>query len=209
MLKDGNIRHTFSTRAKNTLLNLGVPISAFSNTQFSLNECVCKVSANVRMVNARKLSVDRQLCKFNSVYGSILDTNYIAVLSSFPSDTVSRHVALSMLSASYVQFLKHKRERDKRFKFLGPPTWHRIYNTYKSPMIDTKRNCCFLVISGVSSDSTQLKKDKLRDILEAYDHVPRVVVTSSIDPVSFCAESHINANVYLYLGPVDRDVLLV
>jgi len=45
-----------------------------------------------------------------------------------------------------------------------------------------------LVITNVGVDSSQVKLEKLRDILEKYDSIPRIVVVNGVDPVSFFAE---------------------
>ena len=42
-----------------------------------------------------------------------------------------------------------------------------------------------LVLSNVPSNSTNVKLEKLRDILESYSSVPRIVVTTGEDPITF------------------------
>jgi hypothetical protein len=53
-----------------------------------------------------------------------------------------------------------------------------------------------LILSNVTVTSTNAKLEKLRDLLEMYAHIPRVVVVTGEDPLSF-------ANTKLFL-PVNH-----
>ena len=52
----------------------------------------------------------------------------------------------------------------------------------------TRRNISMLIIANVGLDSTPQKIGKVRDLLEKYDHIPRIVVVNGSDPVTFFAE---------------------
>jgi hypothetical protein len=42
-----------------------------------------------------------------------------------------------------------------------------------------------LIVSNITVNSTNVKLEKLRDLLEMYSHIPRIVVVTGIDPVTF------------------------
>ena len=44
-----------------------------------------------------------------------------------------------------------------------------------------------LILSNFNTESTPLKVEKLRDILERYSNIPRIVVLGGIDPFTFFA----------------------
>lgn len=204
------ISHSFTSKHRTDLLGLGAPSSAFCPKPFDLVKSLCQIDSVVPKVNARKLTVVKQFERYKKIFASPISSAYVMTISSFPSDTVGRYVAMTLFEKAYSEYMLYNTEVGRnRFKSVGPPIWHRIYNNYESSFIDNEQSTCFLVLSGVTSDATQLKRDKLRDILDKYDTVPRVVVTASDDPVSFASNTCFHSNSYLYLGPRDKDVLVI
>ena len=93
-----------------------------------------------------------------------------------------------------------------------PPLWHDLMGGFENPLLDSN-NMTFtpsmLVISNVLPNSTNTKIEKLRDILERYSKVPRIVVSAGMDPFSFF-QKHLyyplSGCLYLKTGLVKTDV---
>lgn len=69
--------------------------------------------------------------------------------------------------------------------------WHTMYGGFDNPLlkeydpIDGKAEPSMLVISNLTPNSTGLKLDKTRDLLERFENIPRIVVGAGEDPMSF------------------------
>jgi hypothetical protein len=66
---------------------------------------------------------------------------------------------------------------------LSRPVWHQIDGGYYDRLRDQKVNCSGLILTGVVKGSSPIKVEKLRDILERYQNIPRVVLTSDENPL--------------------------
>lgn len=74
--------------------------------------------------------------------------------------------------------------------------WHPLWDRHD--MVKTQSPCSFLVISDIYAKMTPYRLERLRDLVSAYSHVPRVLVITGADPVTFCrSELHI-ANTHLF-----------
>ena len=72
------------------------------------------------------------------------------------------------------------------FKILSrAPLWHSIDSTYKDSLRDTPSdyagvNC--IVLSGIAENSSNVKFDKVRDIMEIYSHRTIILVAAGMNP---------------------------
>lgn len=65
------------------------------------------------------------------------------------------------------------------------PVWHRMHQ-YNQDLVRNEMLCSFLIISGVYPTMTPYRMEKLRDMLEFYDSIPKVLVLGGEDPLTFC-----------------------
>lgn len=66
--------------------------------------------------------------------------------------------------------------------------WATLYSGYENQyMRDDLAAPTLIVISNLTPNSTNVKLEKARDIIEKYPDVPRLVVCAGIDPLSFLA----------------------
>lgn len=63
------------------------------------------------------------------------------------------------------------------------PIWHSINGGYYDLLRDKKPACSGLIVTGVVAGSSQVKIEKLRDILELYPAIPKVILTSDKSPI--------------------------
>jgi hypothetical protein len=204
------LRHSFSAKAKRILEKSGVPHSAFmrANCAVNMDDAVVKIETELPGTKLRKVSTQRQLKNFEKMWDNPLWGSYLFVISSFPTDIRAKHVALSVMAKAMDQFYRKKRDNKNLIK-RTPPVWHNVMGGFKDKYLDSDMSMTpsLLILSNVTDDSTQLKCEKLRDILVKYDSIPRIVVTCSSDPLTFMLgqlKHHCDGAVYL--SPEDRAI---
>ena len=78
--------------------------------------------------------------------------------------------------------------------------WHRVIGGFYDNILETRPKASVLVISNIVGASTPHKLEKVRDLLDTYDTIPRVVCVGGVDPLKFFGESlHYKLNCSLYL----------
>lgn len=208
-MKDEEIKHNFQPKMRRMLEKSGVSHSSFlrANQSIVLEETVVKIQADLSKTKVRRLSVVRQIRGFKQIIENPLWGSYIYVISSFPSDLRAKNLAVAIMAKAMDQFYK-KKQTNKLLLKRTAPVWHNIMGGFRDKFLEQEGAPMpsLLVLSNVTEDSTQLKIEKLRDLIVKYDGIPRIVVTTQIDPVTFMlgrVKHHCDYS--LYVGPEDRD----
>lgn len=101
-------------------------------------------------------------------------------------------------------------QRALRMNHERLPLWHDMMGTFDNPIINEEfSRPSLLVISNVLPNSTAVKFEKLRDVLEYHSRIPRIVVSSGDNPFSFFQKYlyyPLNGCVYIRSGLVKTDV---
>ena len=207
-VQDLILRHNFSAKAKRILEKSGVPHSAFmrSNNAVNVDDAAVRIEAELPGTKLRKVTTQRQIKNFEKMWDNPLWGSYLFVISSFPTDIRAKHVALSVMARAMDQYYKKKRDNKVLIK-RTPPIWHNVMGGFKDKFLDTEASVLpsLLILSNVVEDSTQLKCEKLRDILVKYDNIPRIVVTCASDPLTFMlGQLKHHCDGALYLSPEDK-----
>lgn len=180
-----------SDRVK-TLKMQGVDGSAFQvmRSPFLLDDTLTSITPHVPAwlpedYDLPRLSVRRQIDACQRMLTNPLHGNPILGIGSMATDDRAKFLAMSFMAAAIDQ---QKSTKTHRGKLL--PLWHRVLGGYQDNLRDLKerKNISMLVITNVGPDSTPQKIEKVRDLLEIYDHIPRIVVMNGADPVSFFVE---------------------
>ena len=131
-----------------------------------------------------KTSVKRQIETCYRMLTNPLHGSPIIGIGSMVTDERAKFMAMSIMDAAIDQ----QRSGSHKGKML--PTYHRVMGSFYDELLaeKTRRNISMLIISNVGLDSTQVKIEKVRDLLEKYDNIPRIVVVNGCDPVTFFAE---------------------
>lgn len=117
----------------------------------------------------------------------------ITVISSFPNDYRAKMAALSIFNAAV----------EDSVETALKPRWVTLYgDRFDYEQLKQKRPS-LLVISNVTIDSTSYKIERLRDILEMFPKIPRIVVTGGgPDPVElFTKRVHLPVQAGISIGP--------
>jgi hypothetical protein len=93
-------------------------------------------------------------------------------VNSAPTD------AKSMLLAAYMM-QEHYRSGGTVMK------WYDVTGGFDCPLLDERANISLLVLNNVAPDSSQTKKEKLRDLLTVYADIPKIVVVNGCEPYTF------------------------
>jgi len=70
------------------------------------------------------------------------------------------------------------------------PRWHTVLGGFRDPLRDAeapRSDIDLLVLSNVPVNSSNTKLEKVRDLLEMYSDIPRIVVTTGVDPYTLFA----------------------
>lgn len=117
----------------------------------------------------------------------------ITVISSFPDDMRAKLAALNIFNSAV---------EDSATTALKP-RWVTLYgDRFDYEQLKTKRPS-LLVVSNITMESTAYKLERLRDILEMFPKIPRIVVTGgSIDPTElFTKRVHLPVQAGISIGP--------
>ncbi len=172
------------TLKKSELRNLRlerVPLPQFSTLDVDAERIVSK-SGNGKVRTIKPKAQLDALAKF----APQLISNYTFCISGTGTDSTAKFVAAWM----YAQLLTAYKELASKEAFaFGKPVWHTLTGSFKDEYRDERRHGkskpSAFILTNVPSDSSQIKIEKLRDILELYNDVPRIVVTTGMDPVEF------------------------
>uniref|UniRef100_A0AB39CEB7 DNA polymerase n=1 Tax=Pseudomonas phage HRDY3 TaxID=3236930 RepID=A0AB39CEB7_9VIRU len=131
-----------------------------------------------------KTSVRRQIDACYRLLNNPLHGSPIIGIGSMVTDERAKFMAMSIMNAAIDQ----QRSGSQKGKML--PVYHRVMSGFYDELLaeKTRRNISMLIIANIGLDNSQIKLDKVRDLLEKYDNIPRIVVVNGCDPVSFFAE---------------------
>ena len=198
---DVMVEHHRSKQMEANLIKRGVDYANLlsSKAGFDLADSLVKIEPDIPRVIVRPLTVKRQYDIAINRLDNPLKGRYILGISSFPSDARAKHMAV-MIMRNAISLIQRKNIK------LDYPLWHKVYGNYKDELRDRPNlSISMLILSNITSDSTSTKLEKVRDLLERYSDIPRIVVLSGTDPITFFANrlySPLTAS--LYLGPDNR-----
>ena len=100
----------------------------------------------------------------------------IYVVSGNPDDCQARLFAAYLVNIHMLGYKNHSVE------------WHSVHGGFNNPLVKEERDPpSMIVLTNLSPTSTPVKLDKVRDICDKWDNVPRVLVVAGEDPISFMA----------------------
>lgn len=134
-------------------------------------------------------------------------TSYVSAIEGLKPKSFGRPKQLQMFHAmiddpfSPVNFAINSAPDDGKAKLLAAylmqnalahhssytalPLWVDLTSGFDNPLVKNKQNPSMLVINNVGMDSTPVKLEKLRDLLEVYSDIPRITIITGTDPYTF------------------------
>lgn len=157
----------------NRLMMCGVPRQVLLTPSFNLDDFMSPIEVTVDKKPKLIKRVDQQ--KFlTKILKDPLRAPYTLCISSYPTDAQAKLLAVHILTVALTI------QRDVG---LDGPKWCVALNNYKDKFFGEIKPS-IMVISNITDQSTEARFEKLRDLLEYNDSIPRIVVTSGIDPIT-------------------------
>jgi hypothetical protein len=175
------------TRFENASLmkTLGADPSALysSEQEFDTDTAFKSFKPKLRLSKSRSVSSEKQRDQFDDLLINGLHGNPLIVISSMPSDALAKLLALNLFESIL------NTRRDNLLSSLAlsnktAPRWHTMYNKFLEFDRLRSENPCALFVSNVNC-ATGPKLERIRDLLEFYSSIPRIVVMGGEDPVGF------------------------
>lgn len=157
------------------LMTDGVPV-------FDAVDYLVRMEPDVPGVTNKTISAKKQMDKLRTILRNPLRRQpYTIAIGSYPSDARAKYLAHTLFNAAITQYQKDR----LRFGARGLPMWHRVWGNYKDALRDApgKETPSMLFIANIHDESTSLKIEKVRDLLEMYSDIPRVVITGGSAPI--------------------------
>ena len=193
---------SFDKTTAKMLMARGVPYNDLpSGPKFSIREMLLKIEQLDEDGRQQKLiSTGKQLRVLNSVLSNPLRGAYTLCISSRPSDARAKALAAMILHAAL---------NTQKSKSHAKPLWHRVYGSFGDQLRDkgTTEPPSMLVIANLVEGSSAIKLEKVRDLLEKYSNIPRIIVYGGGCPLSLFTEKlHYRLTGAIYLGTHARKV---
>lgn len=157
-----------------------IPKDIYRAKPFDLEHHVRSINSQVEGLKPIRIKKERQLKEFERVCEQPFDDPYLMVIASSPNDMRAKLAAAFLLEKAMARFRKGGISGSL-------PLWHTITGAFADKFRDNETSLkpSMLILSTVVKDSSNVKVEKLRDLLEQFNAVPRVVVLSGQDPLSF------------------------
>ncbi len=185
------------------MVGRGVPYADLIHGQgtFNVLDNLVKYETDIPGVHSKVVSIVKQVRALESMIENPIRARYTVCFNSFPSDLLAKHLGVHIFNLAISSWYK----RHKPGRVL--PIWHRVYGGLSDTIRDkaTDELPSLLVLSNVNDQSSAYKLEKVRDLLERFSDIPRIVITSSRDPITFFATKlHYPINAGIHIGPANR-----
>lgn len=175
-----------------------------ARNNFDIDSAFVKIK-NETDVDIKSIPLRRQARWLNQLLENPFRANPVIAISSYPTDLKSKLIASQIMSKA-ITYQQNNSDR-RKYSQKDLPLWHRVYGGYKDNLRDNtysegKKNPSMLILTNINDDSTQAKIEKVRDLLEMYDRVPRIVVLGGVNPMTFFARRlYYPLRYAIFLGP--------
>jgi len=151
---------------------------------FRLEDAIIAFKPKFEAMKTSQISSSKQQTSLEKIFDNPLKGSGLTVITSYPTDTRSKMLAANIFAAAIEEY-DGMSARSKIGK--ASPVWHRLTGSYQDPYRDGKKDKpSMLIMSNIVETSSHVKLEKLRDLLEIYSDIPRIVVMgSTMDPVTF------------------------
>lgn len=181
----------------------GVPGQDMMPRKFRLpvSENLVKMDPTIPRMLPKAVVAARQFRSLQAIMAHPLKSAYTLGIGSFPSDLRAKFLAITIMNAAIDEHLRLRKPG------RAMPLWHRVYGGLGDSLRDKPIHemPSMLIISNLSGESSNFKLEKVRDLLEKFSDIPRIVISGGEPPVDlFANRLHYQLRYGLYLGPSNR-----
>tara|TARA_Y100001963_G_scaffold156562_1_gene250476 strand:+ start:341 stop:979 length:639 start_codon:yes stop_codon:yes gene_type:complete len=184
-----DITSRFTKNEKTQLKLHGADWHDFSKIkEFKLDDALVDFKPKIPHFKNRMVNTSSQVETFDALVKKPIKGSQVYAVSSFPTDDRAKLFASNVMCCAIDQF---KGMNMKQRAGKGRPYWHHMYGGYRDKLLDgdLSHKPSFIVVSNLTEQSSPLKFEKLRDIMEKFSDVPILVVFgSTLDPVTLMVE---------------------
>lgn len=189
------------TERRKLMHSLGVPMQDFMpfGQRFDVTKFLITMEPNVPGVINKPIAIEKQIKSLRAILKDPFKQPHLIGISSYPSDARAKYLAHTIMSRAIDVY----EEDRKRFGARIRPSWHRVWGNLRDNLREgTEQPFTMLAISNIGDESQSVKIEKVRDLLEMYNHVPRIVVAAGAPIVDlFTFRLQLRATACLYIGP--------
>lgn len=185
-----------------SLVSRGVQKQTFNIPAFSLEDSVSGFTSEVEGLKAKSISKQEQIDMMQKIFQNPFHAPYICCLSGKPNDLKAKLLATYIMGVA-LSMQQNKKAPDKSKRYLenkSLPIYSNVFGWSTNKLLEQQEKPSLLILGNVPQGMTQYKQEKLRDLLEMYSSIPRIIVTANHDPLTFFNGSlfmHLNACCYL------------
>lgn len=151
---------------------------------FDVRDALFDFSTEVNGTTRSTCSAETQFDKLERLFANPMGGNYCAFICGYPTDARAKMLGAELLKRCWDEGRASPDPVARRRR----PLWYTLHNSYVNYEALREKNPSVLFISNVTDDSTPQKMERLRDLLEMFSGIPRVVMFgSAIDPVTLAA----------------------
>lgn len=192
----------FDRLMERALVARGVPMLDILECKgrLDLEESIIKIDQSIERIPVKIISPAKQMRALRSILKHPYDRKpYTLGISSYPTDQKAKQLAIHLMAIAI------QAQQERPVKGRAMPMWHRVYGGFGDALRDkesTDLMPSMLFIANLTDMSQPNKVEKVRDLLEKFSHIPRVVISGGESPVGIFANklrSPLTAGIYL--GP--------
>lgn len=178
------------------MLNKGLPRDLLRVRPFVLDRTL-KSFTHGEDAARIKIRREQQLDFFEHALQSGLNKPYTMIISGAPNDQKAKLIAAYLMGRAVQQKLAGAR--------MGKtmPMWHWCSGSFSDKLRDApdEHKPSMLILSNILADSTNVKIEKVRDLLEQFADIPRIIVGAGCTPLQLASDRlHVPIQYCLYVG---------
>ena len=165
------------------LASRGMPKDILRSRPFPVEQHLITIDSQVEGIKIRRVPKKTQLAHLEKFIEHPFQAPQIVSVASFPNDGKAKLMAAFLMQVAYKAHISGK-FRLTRNRHL--PLWHTLHGGYYDALRDdrSEERPSLLILSNVTHMSTPVKLEKLRDLLEQYNDIPRIIVSTNEDPIT-------------------------
>lgn len=166
------------------LIKNGLPRNFWTTKSFTLASVVRSFTSDVEGLKPVSLSAKEQITEYTKLIKKPLRMPLIYCIASKPNDQIAK-VLGAMVMAHATAVYSEKSSKAPQIK--EHPLWHTVTGSFGDSLLDKRNtaNPSMLILSNIMATSTNQKLEKVRDLLETYSAIPRIVLVAGMDPITF------------------------
>lgn len=165
----------FSEQETKLMRVRGLPGYILSETEFKVDDFIQTYTSTLEKLTPMTIKKTNQVKYLKDILEDPTHAPYTACISSEPNDLRAKIIGS--------QIMQRCIQEDKEV------LWHTVIGGYKDDLRDNtkywKRKLDCLIIANFLPDSTEMKYEKVRDLLELYSDIPRIILTTQAEPYAF------------------------